>query len=59
MVDLGIEKDTEESIMEHMDAALRSDADIIITSCSVSTGDRYLVKPCLAKMVKIRFEMVT
>ena len=58
MVDLGIEKDTEESIMEHMDAALRSDADIL-TSGSVSMGDRYLVKPCLAKIVKICFEKVT
>uniref|UniRef100_A0A453D5B2 Molybdopterin biosynthesis protein CNX1 n=2 Tax=Aegilops tauschii subsp. strangulata TaxID=200361 RepID=A0A453D5B2_AEGTS len=58
VVDLGIAKDTEESLMEHMDAALRSDADIILTSGGVSMGDRDLVKPCLAKMGKIHFEKI-
>jgi gephyrin len=58
VVDLGIAEDTEESLKEHMDAALRSDADIIITSGGVSMGDRDLVKPCLAKMGKIHFEKV-
>lgn len=59
VVDLGIAEDTEESLKEHMDAALRSDADIILTSGGVSMGDRDLVKPCLAKMGKIHFEKVT
>lgn len=59
IVDLGIAEDTEESIMEHMDAALRSEADIIITSGGVSMGDRDLVKPCLSKMGKIHFEKVS
>ncbi|XP_047066434.1 molybdopterin biosynthesis protein CNX1-like [Lolium rigidum] len=58
VVDLGIAKDTEESLMELMDAALRSDADIIITSGGVSMGDRDLVKPCLARMGKIHFEKI-
>lgn len=58
VVDLGIAEDTEESLKEHMDAALQSDADIIITSGGVSMGDRDLVKPCLAKMGKIHFEKV-
>jgi molybdenum cofactor synthesis domain-containing protein len=58
VVDLGIAEDTEESLKEHMDAALRSNADIIITSGGVSMGDRDLVKPCLAKMGKIHFEKV-
>ncbi|XP_066348312.1 molybdopterin biosynthesis protein CNX1-like isoform X2 [Miscanthus floridulus] len=58
VVDLGIAEDTEESLKEHMDAALRSDADIIITSGGVSMGDRDLVKPCLAKMGKIHFEKI-
>ncbi|KAF7004179.1 hypothetical protein CFC21_019422 [Triticum aestivum] len=58
VVDLGIAKDTEESLMEHMDAALHSDADIILTSGGVSMGDRDLVKPCLAKMGKIHFEKI-
>jgi len=57
--DLGIAEDTEESLKEHMDAALRSDADIILTSGGVSMGDRDLVKPCLEKMGKIHFEKVT
>ena len=59
VVDLGIGKDTERSLVEHMDAALCSDADIILTSGGVSMGDRDLVKPCLAKMGKIHFEKVT
>jgi gephyrin len=58
VVDLGIAEDTEESLKEHMDAALGSDADIILTSGGVSMGDRDLVKPCLAKMGKIHFEKV-
>ena len=58
VVDLGIAQDTEESLKEHMDAALHSDADIILTSGGVSMGDRDLVKPCLAKMGKIHFEKV-
>lgn len=58
VVDLGIAEDTEESLKEHMDAALRSNADIIITSGGVSMGDRDLVKPCLAKMGKIHFEKI-
>lgn len=58
VVDLGIAEDTEESLKEHMDAALRSGADIILTSGGVSMGDRDLVKPCLAKMGKIHFEKV-
>lgn len=36
VVDLGIGKDTEGSLVEHMDAALCSDADIILTSDGVS-----------------------
>jgi gephyrin len=59
VVDLGIAKDTEESLKEHMDAALSSDADIILTSGGVSMGDRDLVKPCLASMGKIHFEKVS
>jgi gephyrin len=59
VVDLGIAEDTEESLKEHMDAALGSDADIILTSGGVSMGDRDLVKPCLAKMGKIHFEKVS
>ncbi|CAM0902194.1 unnamed protein product [Alopecurus aequalis] len=58
VVDLGIAKDTEESLIELMDAALSSDADIILTSGGVSMGDRDLVKPCLAKMGKIHFEKI-
>uniref|UniRef100_A0A0E0DJI3 Molybdopterin biosynthesis protein CNX1 n=1 Tax=Oryza meridionalis TaxID=40149 RepID=A0A0E0DJI3_9ORYZ len=58
VVDLGIAKDTEESLKEHMDAALSSDADIILTSGGVSMGDRDLVKPCLASMGKIHFEKI-
>ncbi|GJN01448.1 hypothetical protein PR202_ga18715 [Eleusine coracana subsp. coracana] len=58
VVDLGIAEDTEESIKEHMDAALHSDADIILTSGGVSMGDRDLVKPCLSKMGKIHFEKI-
>uniref|UniRef100_A0A0E0KWA5 Molybdopterin biosynthesis protein CNX1 n=1 Tax=Oryza punctata TaxID=4537 RepID=A0A0E0KWA5_ORYPU len=58
VVDLGIAKDTEESLKEHMDAALSSDADIILTSGGVSMGDRDLVKPCLANMGKIHFEKI-
>jgi gephyrin len=42
-----------------MDAALSSDADIILTSGGVSMGDRDLVKPCLASMGKIHFEKVS
>ena len=59
VVDLGIRKDTEGNLVEHMDAALCSDADIILTSGGVSMGDRDLVKPCLAKVCKIHFEKVT
>uniref|UniRef100_A0A0D3G186 Molybdopterin biosynthesis protein CNX1 n=1 Tax=Oryza barthii TaxID=65489 RepID=A0A0D3G186_9ORYZ len=58
VVDFGIAKDTEESLKEHMDAALSSDADIILTSGGVSMGDRDLVKPCLASMGKIHFEKI-
>lgn len=58
VVDLGIAEDTEQSLKEHMDAALSSDADIILTSGGVSMGDRDLVKPCLAKMGKIHFEKI-
>ena len=58
VVDLGIAKDTEESLKEHMDAALSSDADIILTSGGASMGDRDLVKPCLASMGKIHFEKI-
>ncbi|KQJ85115.1 hypothetical protein BRADI_5g24930v3 [Brachypodium distachyon] len=58
VVDLGIAKDTEVSLKELMDAALRSDADIILTSGGVSMGDRDLVKPCLAKMGKIYFDKI-
>ncbi|WVZ87537.1 hypothetical protein U9M48_034160 [Paspalum notatum var. saurae] len=58
VIDLGIAEDTEESLNEHMDAALRSDADIILTSGGVSMGDRDLVKPCLAKMGKIHFDKI-
>ncbi|CAL5014364.1 unnamed protein product [Urochloa decumbens] len=58
VVDLGIAEDTEESLKEHMDAALSSGADIILTSGGVSMGDRDLVKPCLAKMGKIHFEKI-
>jgi len=58
VIDLGIAQDTEESLKEHMVAALRSDPDIILTSGGVSMGDRDLVKPCLAKMGKIHFEKV-
>ncbi|KAL5214681.1 hypothetical protein ABZP36_003833 [Zizania latifolia] len=58
VVDLGISKDTEESLKEHMDAALSSNADIILTSGGVSMGDRDLVKPCLANMGKIHFEKI-
>uniref|UniRef100_A0ACD5UD92 Uncharacterized protein n=1 Tax=Avena sativa TaxID=4498 RepID=A0ACD5UD92_AVESA len=59
VVDLGIAKDTEESLMNLMDAALHSDADIILTSGGVSMGDRDLVKPCLARMGKIHFEKIS
>jgi gephyrin len=48
VVDLGIAEDTEESLKEHMDAALCSDADIIIASGGISMGDRNFVKRRLA-----------
>ncbi|OEL31921.1 Molybdopterin biosynthesis protein CNX1 [Dichanthelium oligosanthes] len=58
VIDLGIAKDTEESLEELLDAAQQSDADIILTSGGVSMGDRDLVKPCLAKMGKVHFEKI-
>jgi molybdopterin molybdotransferase len=43
-VDLGIARDTKESLREHLEAARESNADLIVTTAGVSVGEHDLVR---------------
>jgi gephyrin len=58
VVDLGITRDVEADVVQMLDAALASHADILITSGGVSMGDKDFVKPLLEQRGKVYFGKV-
>lgn len=58
VIDLGITRDSEEAVIQMLDNALASNADILISSGGVSMGDKDLVKPLLEQRGKVYFNKV-
>ena len=49
-IDLGIARDTKESLREHLERARQSDADLLITTAGVSVGEHDLVRDVLQEL---------
>ncbi len=49
-IDLGIARDTKESLREHLERARESDADLLITTAGVSVGEHDLVRDVLQEL---------
>ncbi|KAG6557815.1 hypothetical protein Mapa_000582 [Marchantia paleacea] len=58
VVDLGISHDEESELEQKIDGALKSDADMLITSGGVSMGDKDYVKPHLERRGRVYFGKV-